>query len=158
MLNRRLRSVPILAAAIFVPMGFLLVAVLVLASIFVVRLYELHPPASIGDCPSKALVVAPGSQLAGTSQITVGQSTGCWATYSTAWSPHDVVTYYTTNVNTTGWTVKDLIESVGEVDLRSTTRPGLQGLMQVGSNSARASGHMQFNLSVCFCDPHEFAQ
>jgi len=83
MLSRRLRSVPILAAEIFVPMGFLLVAVLVLASIFVVRLYELHPPASIGDCPSKALVVAPGSQLAEASQITVGQSTGCWAKYST---------------------------------------------------------------------------
>ena len=85
-MSRRLRSVPILAAAIFVPMGLLLVAVLVLASIFVVRLYELHPPASIGDCPSKALVVAPGSQLAETSQITVGQSTGCWAKYSTEWA------------------------------------------------------------------------
>jgi hypothetical protein len=57
-----------------------------------------------------------------------------------------------------GWTVKDLIESVGEVDLASTTRPGLQGLMRVGSTSARVSGHTQFNLSVCFCDPHEFAQ
>jgi len=139
-------------------MGLLLIAVMVAASIFVVRLYELHPPASIGDCPSKALVVAPGSQLAESSQITAGQSTGCWAKYSTAWSPHDLVTYYTTSVNTPGWTVRDLIESVGEVDLSSTTRPGLQGLMQVGSNSTRVSGHTQFNLSVCFCDPHEFAQ
>ncbi len=157
-MSRRQRSVPILAAAIFVPMGLLLVAVLVLASIFVVRLYELHPPASIGDCPSKALVLAPGSQLTETSQITVGQSTGCWAKYSTDWSPHEIVSYYTTSVNTPGWTLKDLIESVGEVDLASTTRPGLQGLIQVGSNSARVSGRTQFNLSVCFCDPHEFAQ
>ncbi|SRR5258708_7141914 len=158
MLTRRPRSVRIWAAAIFVPMCLLLVAVVILASIFVVRLYELHPPASIGDCPSKALVVAPGSRLAETSQITVGQSTGCWAKYSTDWSPRDVVTYYSTGVNTPGWTVNELIESVGEVDLASTTRPGLKGLMQVGSNSARVSGHTQFNLSVCFCDPHEFAQ
>jgi hypothetical protein len=139
-------------------MGLLLVAVLVIASIFVVRLYELHPPASIGDCPSKALVVAPGSQLAETSQITVGHSTGCWAKYSTARSPHDLVNYYTTSANTPGWTVKDLIDSVGEVDLASTMRPGLQGLVQVGSNSSRVSGQTQFNMSVCFCDPHEFAQ
>lgn len=158
MLSRRLRSIPILAAAIFVPMGLLGVAVLVLGSIFVVRLYELHPPAEIGHCPSKALAVAPDSRLAQTSQITVGQSTGCWARYSTGWSPNDVVTYYTTTVNTPGWTVTDLIESVGEVDLASTTRPGLKGLMQVGSNSASVSGHSQFNLSICFCDPHAFAQ
>jgi hypothetical protein len=159
MLRLRVRSAPIVAAAIFVPMGLLLVAVLVLASIFVVRLYELHPPASIGDCPSKALVVAPGSQLAQTSQITVGNSTGCWAKYSTDSSAHDVVNYYTTSQNTPGWTVKDFIDSVGEVDLASTTQPGLQGLMQVGSNSIGVSGRRtQFNLSVCFCDPHEFAQ
>ncbi len=158
MLRRRVRSAPIVAAAIFVPMGLLLVAVLVLASIFVVRLYELHPPASIGDCPSRALVVAPGSQLAQTSQITVGNGTGCWAKYSTDWSAHDVVNYYTTSQNTPGWTVKGFIDSVGEVDLASMTQPGLQGLMQVGSNSIGLSGRTQFNLSVCFCDPHEFAQ
>jgi len=158
MLRRRLRSAPIVAAALFVPMGVLLVAVLVVASIFVVRLYELHPPASIGDCPSEALVVAPGGQLVQTSQITVDKSTGCWARYSTDWSPHDVVNYYTTSQNTPGWTVKDFIDSVGEVDLASTTRPGLQGLMQVGSDSIGVSGRTQFNLSVCFCDPHEFAQ
>jgi len=158
MLRWRRPSAPIVAAAIFVPMGLLLVAVLILASIFIVRLYGLHPPASIGDCPSKALVVAPASQLAQTSQITVGNSTGCWARYSTDWSPHDVVNYYTTSQNTPGWTVKDFIDSVGEVDLASTTQPGLQGLMQVGSDSIGVSGRTQFNLSVCFCDPHEFAQ
>ena len=139
-------------------MGLLMVAVLVLASIFVVRLYELHPPASIGECPSKVLPVAPGSKLADSSQITVGGNTGCWAKYSTDWSPHDVVNYYTASVNTPSWTVKNLIDSVGELDLASTTRPGLQGLVQVGSNSTRVSGRTEFNLSVCFCDPHEFAQ
>ncbi len=102
--------------------------------------------------------MASGSQLAQTSQITVGDSTGCWAEYSTDLSPHGLVHYYTTGQNTPGWTVKDLIDSVGEVDLASTTQPGLQGLIQVGTNSTRVSGHTQFNLSVCFCNPHEFAQ
>jgi len=68
------------------------------------------------------------------------------------------VNYYTTSQNTPGWTVKDFIDSVGEVDLASTTQPGLQGLMQVGSDSIGVSGRTQFNLSVCFFDPHEFAQ
>jgi hypothetical protein len=139
-------------------MSLLGIAVLVVGSIFVVKLYQLHPPVSIGDCPSKVLAVAPGSRLAQTSQITVGQTTGCWAKYSTDWSPHEVVAYYTTATDTPGWIVSDLIESFGEVDLASTTRPGLRGLMQAGSNSVQRSGHTQFNLSVCFCDPHEFAQ
>lgn len=154
----RNRPWPIWAAAIFAPMVLLGIAVLVLATVFVVRLYELHPPAAIGDCPSTALPVAPGSQLAQTSQITVNQSTGCWARYSTDWSPREVLNYYTNPVNTPGWAVEDLIKSVGEVDLASTTRSGLKGLMQVGSDSTLASAHTQYNLSICFCDPHEFAQ
>src|SRR5260370_31373843 len=126
-------------------MVLLLAAVLGFASIFVVRLYDLLPPAPSGDCPSKALVVASGSQLAQTSQITVGDSTGCWAEYSTDLSPHGLVHYYTTGQNTPGCTVTDLIDSVGEVDLASTTQPGLPRLMHVGTNSTRVSGHTQFN-------------
>lgn len=152
------RPWPMWAAAIFVPMGLLGIAVLVVATVFVVRLYELHPPAGIGDCPSTALPVAPDSQLAQTSQITVDQNTGCWAKYSTRWSPHEVVNYYTDSMNTPRWAVEDVIASVGEVDLASTTRPGLKGLMQVGSDSTLLSAHTQYNLSICFCDPHEFAQ
>lgn len=143
--------------AIFVSTGLLLaIALVIVGLIAVVKLYQLHPPSAIGPCPSTALVIAPGSRQVETSQISVGGDTGCWAKYDTARSSAEVFSFYTDVANIPGWAVSNTIPSVGEVDLTSTELPGLKGLMQVGERSSR--NNAQFNLSVCFCDPHEFAQ
>lgn len=142
--------------AIRVSLGLVAIALVIVGLIAVVKLYQVHPPSAIGPCPSTALVIAPGSRQVETSQISVGGDAGCWAKFDTARSSGEVFDFYTDVANIPGWVVSNTIPSVGEVDLASQEHPGLKGLMLVGGRSSR--GNAQFTLSVCLCDPHEFAQ
>ena len=119
--------------------------------------------AGVGGCPSRAFPVRPGSQLNQYSEITVGTTTGCWATYD---QPHlasedEVFRYYLDSTNTSGWTRQETYSNTHFAAFSSTRDPQIQanvGITTVRTFFVAGPATVRLDISVCRCDPQSMAQ
>jgi hypothetical protein len=119
--------------------------------------------ASIGGCPSNAFPIRPGSQIHEFSDITVGKTTGCWATYDqpSSASENDVFAYYLDPSNTAGWTRQEAYSNTGFAAFTNNRDSQIQaniGISTFRSFLVAGPATVRLDIGICRCDPLSMAQ
>jgi hypothetical protein len=156
--RRRLWLPPAIAAAIAV-----LLCAAEIAGIIALNRFTSRSIASIGGCPSNAFPIRPGSQIHEFSDITVGTTTGCWATYDqpNSTSEDRVFEYYLDPSNTTGWTRQEAYRNTHFAAFSNSSDPQIEA--NIGISTVRAflvagPTTVRLDISICRCDPQSMAQ
>lgn len=119
--------------------------------------------AAVGGCPTKVFPIRPGSELDQYSEITVGATTGCWATYDqpSSTSEEEVFRYYIDPSNTPGWTLQEAYDNTRYAAFRNSKDPEVQAEINVWSFRAffvAWPSTTRLDIGVCRCDPRTMAQ
>jgi hypothetical protein len=156
--SRRLWLPPAIAAAIAV-----LLCAAEIAGIIALNIATSRSVATLGGCPSNAFPIRPGSHLHQYSDITVGTTTGCWATYDQPGSASEdgVFEYYVDPSNTDGWTLQEAYSNTGFAAFRNSRDPQIQaniGISTVRTFLVAGPAAVRLDISICRCDPQSMAQ
>lgn len=156
--QRRLWLPPAIAASVAV-----LLCAAEIAGIIALNRFTSRSVASIGGCPSNAFPIRPGSQIHEFSEITVGTTTGCWATYDqpSSTSEADVFAYYVDPSNTAGWMIREAYSNTGFAAFTNSGDSQIQA--NIGISTLRAflvtgPAILRLDISICRCDPRSMAQ
>ncbi len=117
----------------------------------------------MGGCPTTAFPVRPGSQLNQYSEITVGTTTGCWATYEqpSSVSEDEAFAYYMDASNTPGWTRREAYSDTHFAAFTNSRDSQIQANVAISTlRTFLVAGPVTVRLaiSICRCDPQSMAQ
>jgi len=156
--QQRLWLTPAIAGSIAV-----LLCAAEIAGIIALNRFTSRSVASIGGCPSNAFPIRPGSEIHEFSDITVGTTTGCWATYDqpSSTSEADVFAYYLDPSNTAGWTRQEAYSNTGFAAFTNNNDPQIQaniGISTFRTFLVAGPATVRLAVSICRCDPRSMAQ
>ena len=119
--------------------------------------------AAVGGCPSTAFPVRPGSHLDQYSEITVGTTTGCWATFEqpSSVSEDEAFGYYMNASNTPGWTRHEAYSDTHFAAFTNSRDSQIQANVAISTlRTFLVAGPVTVRLaiSICRCDPQSMAQ